>query len=165
MYGLSLASVHLTLLRTVLDVESYHSFYFSLLPCIFMLLSWFCHIVAQVSLAHPRCCAVAHSSENRPQRVFPALCSHTDKHSSRQSCSRQCGYSEFVYLLHANALAVLFRLVLVHNLVWVFLRLYLREKLEICMSLVGSTHKDETKPVLVGQCVTTVGHCLSSTSS
>lgn len=30
---------------------------------------------------------------------------------------------------------------------------------------VGSTHKDETKPVLVEQCVTIVGHCLSSTSS
>lgn len=118
------------------------------------------------SLALPRCCTVAHSSENMPQMVFPALCSCTDQHSSTESCSNWCGYCEFVYLFHASALAVLFRLVLVHNLVWVFKRLYLHEKFERSASeFVCSTHKDETKPVLVGQCVTIVGHCLSSTSS
>lgn len=32
---------------------------------------------ASGGLALPRCCTVAHSRENRPQMVFPALCSCT----------------------------------------------------------------------------------------
>lgn len=69
------------------------------------------------SLALSRCCRVAHSNENRPQMVFPALCSCTAKHSSRESHSHQRGYGEFVYLCHASALAVLFILLFVRNLV------------------------------------------------
>lgn len=89
------------------------------------------------SLALPRCCRVAHSNENRPQMVFPALCSCTAKHSSRESHSNQRGYSEFMYLCHASALPVLFRLLFVHNLVWVFKRLYLHEKFERSASECG----------------------------
>lgn len=36
---------------------------------------------------------------------------------------------------------------------------------DLHQSVVGSTHKDETKPVSLGQCVTIVGHCLRGTSS
>lgn len=36
---------------------------------------------------------------------------------------------------------------------------------DLHQSVVGSTQKDETKPVIVGQRVTIAGHCLRSTSS
>lgn len=103
------------------------------------------------SLDLPRCCRVAHSNENRPQMVFPALCSCTAKHSSRESHSNQHGYSEFMYLCHASALAVLFRLLFLHNLVWVFKRLYLHEKFERSASECGQFHPLKTRLNLFSQ--------------
>lgn len=113
-----------------------------------------------------RCCIVAHSSENRPQMVFPALCScKTSTVLENHGTIGVFRVSLCVYSMPVHWQYCLNWFMCIIQCGCSKGSTFMKNLGDLHQSVVGSTQKDETKPVIVGQRVTIAGHCLHSTSS